>query len=479
MSLSSTEIGRVCRILDRELRGAVVRRALSPAAGDRVTLELRLPGENALLQICIAPATCRIGRVEAAPANAAAPHPFVMLLRREAAGQRVETVEAPGGDRAVVVRFSSPDRAGTLVAELTGRHANLFWLDGQGTVRGSFRPNRSQRRPLLPGRPYLPLLPRPARAEADRFAHREDVEAALEEHYAALEAGGELDEARRALHQELRGAAARLKRLIDNLEDDRLRAAEGDRLQGLAHVLQANLRQVRPGMRSLVVADFEGAAVEIPLDPSLGPGANLNRLFERAGRLRRAAPRVAERIEEARERARRVAELAARLEAADERGLAGIAGDLAGILPRTGADAPGRGQRPGERLPFREYAVGNGRPARVGRSAADNDRLTLKHSRPDDLWLHARGMTGSHVVVPMGRDEEPGPDLLVDAAHLAAHFSSARGDADVEVTWTRRRWVTKPRGTPPGSVRLLREKTILVRVEPARLARILGREPGP
>ncbi len=477
MSLSPVEIGRVCGELDRALRGAIVRKALSPAAADRVVLDLRLPGENALLQIVLSPSSCRLGRIPACPALAASPHPFVMLLRREAVGLRVAAVEAADGDRAAVFRFDAPERAGTLVAELTGRHANLFWLDAGGQVRGSFHPNRSRLRDLAPGKPYAPLLPRPARADSDRFGASDDLERAVEEHYAAVEAAGELARRRAELGRSLRAAASRLERLLSNLEGDRLRVSQGERLQGLAHVLQANLRRVHSGMCSLAATDFEGRPVEIPLDPSLGPAANLNRLFERAGRLRRAAPRVEERIAEAREKAGRVAELSDRLPEAEEAGLEEIAGALSGILPRAGSSQAGGGKRSGERLPYREYLLSGGRPARVGRSAADNDRLTLDHARPDDLWLHARGMGGSHVVVPMGRSEEPGPDLLVDAAHLAAHFSKARGGEDVEVTWTRRRYVQKPRGAPPGSVRLLREKTILVRLEPARLARIMAREP--
>jgi predicted ribosome quality control (RQC) complex YloA/Tae2 family protein len=469
MSLSSTEIGRVCEKLDRELRGAALRKVLSPSAGDRLALELRLAGANAILQLVVAKAACRLGRIPANPALAASPHPFVMLLRRDAVGLRVAGVAQLGGDRAVEIRFAAGDCAGSLIAELTGRHANLFWLDAGGVIRGSFHTNRSRLRDLAPGDRYSPLLPRPPRAEADRFGAGDDIERAIEEHYSALEAGSEIARRRMELGRELRAAAARLERLLANLEGDRLRAREGERLQGLAHVLQAHLRQVRPGMKSLAALDFEGRPVEIPLDPSLGAVANLNRLFERAGRLRRAAPRVEERLAEAREKARAVAERSARLPGADEAGLAELSESLAGILPRAGGGKP-----VGERLPFREYLVGSGRPARVGRSAADNDRLLLDHSRPDDLWLHARGVGGSHVVVPMARGEEPGPDLLVDAAHLAAHFSRARGAGDVEVTWTRRRWIQKPRGAPPGSVRLLREKTILVRLEPARLARILG-----
>jgi predicted ribosome quality control (RQC) complex YloA/Tae2 family protein len=112
----------------------------------------------------------------------------------------------------------------------------------------------------------------------------------------------------------------------------------------------------------------------------------------------------------------------------------------------------------------------------VGRSAQDNDALTLRHARPYDHWLHARGVPGSHVVVPLERDETCPSDLLVDAAHLAAHFSGARGEALTEVQHTPRRYVRKARGAPPGSVALTREKVIVLRVDPDRLARLLASE---
>jgi predicted ribosome quality control (RQC) complex YloA/Tae2 family protein len=75
----------------------------------------------------------------------------------------------------------------------------------------------------------------------------------------------------------------------------------------------------------------------------------------------------------------------------------------------------------------------------------------------------------------MGRLEEPSADILVDAAHLAMHFSEARGQTGVEIIYTRRRYVAKPRGAAPGSVRILKEKTLLLELEPERLARLLGK----
>jgi predicted ribosome quality control (RQC) complex YloA/Tae2 family protein len=111
----------------------------------------------------------------------------------------------------------------------------------------------------------------------------------------------------------------------------------------------------------------------------------------------------------------------------------------------------------------------------VGRSARGNDELTLRFARGNDLWLHARGLKGAHVVVPEP-GEAPDARTLLDAALLAAHFSSARGQDAAEVEWTRRKHVRKPKGAAAGSVIVSQDKTIRVRPEPERLAELLKSE---
>jgi predicted ribosome quality control (RQC) complex YloA/Tae2 family protein len=109
----------------------------------------------------------------------------------------------------------------------------------------------------------------------------------------------------------------------------------------------------------------------------------------------------------------------------------------------------------------------------VGRGADRNDELTFQVARGNDLWLHARDVPGAHVVVPLaGRpiDEE----TLVDAALLAAHHSNARGEPQVDVSYTLRKQVRKPPRTRPGLVTLSGAKTLRVRVDPERLARLLA-----
>ncbi|HZP42563.1 MAG TPA: NFACT RNA binding domain-containing protein [Candidatus Binatia bacterium] len=93
----------------------------------------------------------------------------------------------------------------------------------------------------------------------------------------------------------------------------------------------------------------------------------------------------------------------------------------------------------------------------VGRSAEDNDTLTLELAAPDDFWLHVAGASGSHVVVrnPGGLDRLP-RDTLRFAAALAVRHSKARGAPSASVHVARRRDVGKRRGQPPGEVELAR-----------------------
>ena len=475
--MSAQEIALVVARWSRDFCGAFLRKAISPKAEDRIALEFYGAPAEAFVEIVLAPKWCRLCRIDSKPEAAEEPHPFVMLLRREAVGMRLEDVRQVNGDRVVALDFANRDRRGSLVCELLSRHGNLFWTDGDGLIAGSFHPNRSQRRLLVPGQPYASPAPHPSAEQAlTRFPDDEHLEKSIAVHYAAAEADGGREEERIALARTVRKARERHEKLAANLERDRAKAEEAERVQLMAHVLQANLKRVPRGASKVDLFDFEGTPLAIPLDPSRDAASNMTRLFEKAKRLRRAAPRIGERTRENETVIEALAAIAAVIERADADGLAAARVEIArlfpGLLPKPAAG--GRGEL--ERLPFHAIGIAAGRMARVGRSAADNDTLTLRFARPDDLWLHVRGEAGSHVVVPLGRGEEPTQEMLVDAAHLAAFFSKAKERSDVEVTYTRRRYVQKPKGAPPGGVRLLREKTIFLKMEPARIARLLGRD---
>ncbi|PYV44138.1 MAG: hypothetical protein DMG06_07740 [Acidobacteria bacterium] len=100
----------------------------------------------------------------------------------------------------------------------------------------------------------------------------------------------------------------------------------------------------------------------------------------------------------------------------------------------------------------------------VGKSSKDNDILTLKIANSEDFWFHVAGYGGSHVVL---RNPEklamPPRQSLLEAAQLAAYFSQARNAPKVEVHYTQRKFVSKPKGAKPGLVRLKEYKSVSVR----------------
>src|SRR5207253_11216857 len=111
--------------------------------------------------------------------------------------------------------------------------------------------------------------------------------------------------------------------------------------------------------------------------------------------------------------------------------------------------APSTGKRPGKAKPPAPLRTRIGDHAvLVGRSARQNDEATFELARPTDLWLHARGVAGAHVILrtDAGKPAEP---TIRQAAALAAYHSQARGSASVAVDVTERRHVRKIKGGPP------------------------------
>src|SRR5690606_11068507 len=116
-----------------------------------------------------------------------------------------------------------------------------------------------------------------------------------------------------------------------------------------------------------------------------------------------------------------------------------------------------------EAEPFRRFPLPGGLEAWVGKNAKGNAALTTRYAQPHDLWLHARGVAGSHVVVRRpSRTETPDRRAVEAAAALAAYFSQARTQPLAPVTVTERKYVRPVKGGPPGLVRVDREDVVMV-----------------
>ena len=221
--------------------------------------------------------------------------------------------------------------------------------------------------------------------------------------------------------------------------------------------------------------DDDPRSIRVELDPRKSPTELAQDLFKKSKRLKRGLDVGPERLEAVE------TEIAELVRARDTLG-DDSPNELAMKLEALGVSitAPKEEARKrrqaGARLPYREFVTLDASSVLVGRGAADNDRLTLRVARPHDLWLHARGVTGAHVIVRLTKGQSCSPEVLVDAATLAAHFSDLRGETIVDVLYTPRRFVHKRKGSPVGSVTLGSEKVIAVRIETGRLERLLKSE---
>lgn len=484
MELNAAEIALLATHWQQHLVPGVLREAFTPKIPHRLVLGVRTPGQNLWLHLSLTPRGGAAGHLPQAPPKAPNAHPFAMLLRKHLGNAPLAAVRTVPRDRILIFDFARADASASLVAELTGHHSNLYLIDATAKVLGSFYPERAKRRGLASGTTWSPPPQPPEFAMPEaRFAAAQLVDAHFGPSRTPNARESSRDAERQSLCAQFRRAQQKTERLVENLQRDLAHAAQHESLRSQADVLQMHLPQVPKGAAIFATRDFTGAPMTIPLDPALDAVANMQRMYDKARRWQRALATIEARLQEARERRDALAQWQQRLsDAASPAGDGDVGEAMAAAKTWWRGQSAGRqrGSGPGKtgtpvRLPYREYRIAKDRVARVGRSARDNDALTLHHARPWDLWLHVRGAQGSHVVVSLQRGEVFGQDELIDAAHLAAHFSSLRHEAKVEVSYALRRYVQKPKGFAPGMVRLLQEKTFVLQVDAQRLRGILAR----
>ncbi|MFH2051268.1 MAG: NFACT RNA binding domain-containing protein [bacterium] len=267
-------------------------------------------------------------------------------------------------------------------------------------------------------------------------------------------------------------------RLAENLGRDLANAEQGENYRRRAEALAANLHRIRPGQDRLVTSDLrDGTELTIALDPALGAAANLDAWFKRAGKAEKGRQLIADRLAAARveltglktSRAA-LADLLPASFAAEPDPVARLAGLQAWLdthphLAPAGSErsARRRGAAGEPARPFRRYLIEDRWEVWVGRSNTENDELTHRASHLQDIWLHAQGAAGSHVILRTGGRPDLVPRRVLEkAAALAALHSKARHCGLAPVMWTERRYVRRPRKSPPGTAVCLRDQTLMV-----------------
>lgn len=435
--------------------------------------------------------------------------PRTDALRAALAGRTLADLAHEPGERRCTFVFAphGGDEGLRLEVELFSARGLWALCEACGTVRELSRPVATAVRTLRPGDRYAPPPPRePAggAAPADpppRFAA--PVLPAIDAGFTAADEAAERGDLHASWRRAAERARERLLRRRDGLRQQLARSEAAPALRAEADLMLAYAHTVRAGQASMQVPDLddpEAPPRTIALEPGTPVPLQARARYERARRLEDGRAVAGQRLAGTeRELAGLEAALAALAALA-----AGPAPDPArqeeigaalhqlGVLPPAGPAGPAGGTparsparrrepRAGRRPPgpdLRRFRSVEDYEILVGRTREDNDRLTLRIARGNDVWLHVGGgRTGSHVVVRLPKGRTASLETLLDAGTLAVHFSKVRGERSVDVVYTLAKNVRKPKGLPPGAVVPAHTKTLVVRLDPERLQRLLASAP--
>ncbi|MEW6546199.1 MAG: NFACT RNA binding domain-containing protein [Bacillota bacterium] len=298
----------------------------------------------------------------------------------------------------------------------------------------------------------------------------------LDDFYCRLGEEEHLREWHDRLARALRRHRERQERLAESLREDLARAREALRYRVWGELLMAQAAHLPAGHDRVEVTDYyseEPRQVEIPLNPALSGKDNAREYFRKYSKARRALDPLRQRLDQEATHLAYLEQLEQALSRASDRDTLEVLQremEAAGIVatpPARAAPANAARERPvtGQHRVLR-FSLPGGDEVLVGRGAEANDFLTFVLARPDDIWLHVRGIPGSHVILRPPAGRPPSPEAIARAATIAAHFSQARLAPKVEVDWTLRKHVRRKPGAKPGQVVYREERTLLVRPAP-------------
>jgi len=376
-----------------------------------------------------------------------------------AAPARAKKSAAPTLARALVADYLglSPLAAREAVFRATGQAdtpllPDLPWAKLALSVRGLWYDDWQ---PCLAGDPATPHAYAPyLLTQLPDATPASSISAVLDAFYSTHEQLTAHNQRRDSLRQQLLERRERIDHQRQGLSAELTRAAELDRLRWEGEMIYAFMHTLAPGQAALVVEERT-----IMLDPTSTPVENAQARFRAYDKAKSAIAGVPERLQAVEARLAGLDETLALLDIAE--GYDQIEGIAREAAEHEYIRVPVRGRtpKPGKRLAPLRVESSDGFAIFIGRSAGQNEQVTFKIGASDDLWLHARGIPGAHVIIKNGGREVP-ETTLYEAAALAAYHSQARAEPAVEIDIARRGLVRRIPNGPIGLVSYQAERTI-------------------
>ena len=282
------------------------------------------------------------------------------------------------------------------------------------------------------------------------------VNEAADAFYGAAETRRAFWSAKTGLLRKLNGELSSARKKVQAIESDLARAQKAEQYQLFAQTLMASLNQVPVRADQVSLTDYaSGNTVEIFLDPKRSAVENAQEYFKKAKKARAALKLLQERHIAVRAE---LETLEARLEDLE------MTAEMDGLRPYLPEPKGGKIKAAKNTLPeFPSFMTSDGYLVLIGKNSKMNDLLTFKAAQSMDLWLHAQGYRGSHVIVrnPARRPDIPLSTIL-QAAEAAAYYSEAKKESSAPVDYTFVKYVRKMKDGAPGAVIFTGNKTVFV-----------------
>ncbi|GAA0331353.1 tRNA modification protein RqcH [Bacillus carboniphilus] len=262
----------------------------------------------------------------------------------------------------------------------------------------------------------------------------------------------------RTLQQEKRKNENKIEKLQQTLED----AKQADKYQLYGELLTANLYRVTKGMEEVEVENYyseDAETIVISLNPNKSPSENAQGYYAKYQKMKNAIVVVQEQIEQTKEEIEYLEVLMQQLDNASPKDVEEIREELVEEGYIKARASKGKKKNKPQTPTLELYKATDGTDILVGKNNKQNDYLTNRVAKKDEIWLHTKDIPGSHVVI---RSLEPSEETILEAATLAAYFSKARSSSSVPVDFTKVRHVKKPSGAKPGFVIYEQQQTVYV-----------------
>lgn len=398
---------------------------------------------------------------------------FVMFLRKRLAHSVLQSIEKFPAER--ILRFSlaaqtelGTDENYSLIVQLTGRSANIFLLDSRDFILDALRDSFGEGQEI--GMKFAP----PLRAEKETgkrgdeeiFSRGkfENLSEALDVFYLEKEAEKAFQDKTKSAESKLKKEISKREKLVKKLNQDLENHGDAEKWKRFGDLILANLADAVSVDGKLLVVDYfdeNTPTIEIEADENDSLTLTAEKFFKRYTKARNAKEEISKRLVITETEIARLNEKYARLKQAIEEKNEDVLEEF--IETKTEKSPTKLREKQAENFRgARRFTSSEGFEILVGKASKDNDFLTFRIAKSLDLWLHAADYPGSHVVIRNPNRQEIPNKTLLEAAQVAAFYSTAREQPKVAVHYTQKKFVNKPKGAALGLVSLSSFKTILV-----------------